>query len=274
MPDAGFRPTGASGFAPGTLGEDPAGRREPVRARVTETYLPSGTPVLLAEPLDGEVRGNVVLSASLRGFTGMYTELCLRLAQRQRWRIAAPEQFPGLEHLGEQARTGQVARFADEAKLDELEAAADLLTSGPVALIGFCLGGMYALKASARPRFAAIAAFYGMVRLPAPWRAPGQAEPLDCLARPERVLAIAGENDPLIAAADIADLRAAGVRTLTYPEAGHAFAHDPALPSYRAADATAAWQAAAAHLASAHRTAGVPQLHTEDAPRLNQEERS
>src|ERR1700678_856680 len=164
MPDAGFRPTGASGFAPGTLGEDPVGRRAPVRARVTETYLASGTPVLLAEPLDDDARLNVVLSASLRGFTGMYTELCLRLAQRHRWRIAAPEQFPGLQHLDEQARTEQVARFADEAKLDELEAAADLLGHGPAALIGFCLGGMYALKASARPRFDAIVAFYGMIR--------------------------------------------------------------------------------------------------------------
>ena len=258
MPDAGFRPTGASGFAPGTLGEDPAGRRDQVRARVTETYLPGGTPVLLAEPLDGDARLDVVLSASLRGFTGMYTELCLRLAQRHRWRIAAPEQFPGLQDLDERARTEQVARFADEAKLDELEAAADLLGPGPVALAGFCLGGMYALKASARSRFSAIVAFYGMIRLPEHWRAPGQAEPLDCLAGPERVLAIAGELDPLIAAADLAALRAAGVRTLTFPEAGHAFAHDPSLPSYRAADATAAWQAAAAQLAPAHRAVTVP----------------
>jgi dienelactone hydrolase len=248
MPDAGFRPSTASGFAPGTLGEDPAGSRSRVRARVTETYLNNRTPVLLAEPLDGDVRLNVVLSASLRGFTGMYTELCLRLAQRHRWRIAAPEQFPGQQDLDEQARAEQVARFTDEAKLDELEAAADLLSSGPVALAGFCLGGMYALKASARPRFSAIVAFYGMIRLPEHWRAPGQAEPLDCLVGPERVLAIAGQLDPLIAAADLADLRAAGVRTLTFPAAGHAFAHDPSLPSYRAADATAAWQAAAAHL--------------------------
>jgi dienelactone hydrolase len=248
MPDAWFRPTGGSGFAPGTLGEDPAVSRDPVRARVTETYLPGGTPVLLAEPLDGEVRLNLVLSASLRGFTGMYTELCLRLAQRHRWRIAAPEQFPGLQDLDEQGRTEEVARFADKAKLDELEAAADLLGPGPVALAGFCLGGMYALKANRRLRFSAVVAFYGMIRLPGHWRAPGQAEPLDCLARPERALAIVGQRDPLIAPADVTDLRAAGVQTLTFPAAGHAFAHDPSLPSYRAADATAAWQAAAAHL--------------------------
>jgi dienelactone hydrolase len=248
MPDAGFRPSTASGFAPGTLGEDPAGSRSRVRARVTETYLNNRTPVLLAEPLDGDVRLNVVL-----------------LAQRHRWRIAAPEQFPGQQDLDEQARAEQVARFTDEAKLDELEAAADLLSSGPVALAGFCLGGMYALKASARPRFSAIVAFYGMIRLPEHWRATGQAEPLDCLAAPERVLAIAGEGDPLIELADIADLRAAGVRTLTFPEAGHAFAHDPSLPSYRAADATAAWQAAAAQLAapppaSGHRGTAARQL--------------
>lgn len=252
MPDADFRSTAGSGFAPGALGDDPALSRSPVRARVTETYLPGGTPVLLAEPLDGEARLSLVLSASLRGFTGMYTELCLRLAQRHRWRIAAPEQFPGQQDLDEQARTEQVARFADEAKLDELEAAADLLGPGPVALAGFCLGGMYALKASGRARFSAIVAFYGMIRLPEHWRAPGQAEPLDCLRHPDRVLAVAGERDPLIGSADVADLRMAGVRTLTFPVAGHAFAHDPSLPSYRIGDATAAWQAAAAHLTSVH----------------------
>lgn len=252
MPDAGFRPAGPSSFAAGTLGEDPARSRDHVSARVTETYLPGGTPVLVAEPLDSPPRRDVVLSASLRGFTGMYTELCLRLAQRHQWRIAAPEQFPGQQDLDEDGRTRQVAQFTDQDKLDELEAAAGLLSSGPVALAGFCLGGMYALKASARPRFDAIVAFYGMVRLPGHWQAPGQAEPLDCLAGPERVLAIAGEGDPLIAAADLAALRAAGVRTLTFPQAGHAFAHDPSLPSYRAADATAAWQAAAAHLSSPH----------------------
>ncbi|WP_166459548.1 dienelactone hydrolase family protein [Amycolatopsis pithecellobii] len=248
MPDNDFRPAGASSFAPGTLGENPDRSRDPVRARVTETYLGDGTPVLMAEPLGVPATRDVVLSASLRGFTGMYTELCLRLAQRHRWRIAAPEQFPGLQHLDEQARTRQVAQFADDAKLDALEAAASLLTSGPVALIGFCLGGMYALKASGRPRFDRIVSFYGMVRLPEHWRAPGQAEPLTCLTRTERVLAIAGERDPLIPAEDLAQLRASGVRTLTFPQAGHAFAHDPSLSSYRTADATTAWQAAVAQL--------------------------
>ena len=249
-PPASFRPTGLSSYPPGALGEDPAGSRDPVRVSVTETYLPNGTPVLVAEPLDVPVARDVVLSASLRGFTGMYTELCLRLAQRHRWRIAAPEQFPGQQDLDEEARQKEVARFADGSKLGELEAAASLLTGGPVALIGFCLGGMYALKASARPRFDAIVSFYGMVRLPEYWRVPGQAEPLACLSGTGRVLAIAGGRDPLIAAADLAELRTTGVRTLVYPEAGHAFAHDPSLPSYRAADARSAWQAAAAQLAA------------------------
>ena len=248
MPDQGFRPLGPTGFGPGALGEHPATSRDPVRVRLTETYLGSGTPVLVAEPLADEPSRNVVLSASLRGFTAMYTELCLRLAQRHRWRIAAPEQFPGQQDLDEPARGRQVARFADAAKLDELEAAADLLSSGPAALVGFCLGGMYALKASSRPRFNRIVAFYGMVRLPAEWRSPGQAEPLDCLAGTGRVLAMAGEHDPLIGSGDMSALRAAGVRTVTFPAAGHAFAHDPSLPSYRPADAASAWQQAVAHL--------------------------
>ena len=43
----------------------------------------------------------------------------------------------------------------------------------PVGLIGFCMGGMYALKAAATDRFDRTVAFYGMIRVPDGWAAVG-----------------------------------------------------------------------------------------------------
>ena len=61
---------------------------------------------------------------------------------------------------------------------------------------GFCMGGMYCFKAARSDRFAKIASFYGMIRLPEAWKGPAQGEPLDHLAagHPGRVLAIIGER--------------------------------------------------------------------------------
>ena len=53
-------------------------------------------------------------------------------------------------------------------------------------LIGFCMGGMYTLKAARSERFARLVAFYGMIRVPEDWRSPSQGEPLDHLATATR----------------------------------------------------------------------------------------
>ena len=53
-----------------------------------------------------------------------------------------------------------------------------------VGLIGFCMGGMYALKAAGLGRFARVVSFYGMIRVPRRWTSEGQGQPLKYLARP------------------------------------------------------------------------------------------
>ena len=114
----------------------------------------------------------------------------------------------------------------------------------PVGIIGFCMGGMYTLKASATDRFDRAAAFYGMARVPEQWRSPTQGEPLGALASPGRcpTLAIVGTADPWVPPADVDALEAAGVEVVRYEGADHGFVHDPARPAHRPADAADAWR--------------------------------
>ena len=64
-------------------------------------------------------------------------------------------------------------------------------------MLGFCMGGMYALKAAATGRFDRAVAFYGMIRVPEGWRGPTTlAEPLDTAADVCPTLAIFGGADP------------------------------------------------------------------------------
>src|SRR4051812_27246105 len=86
-----FRPVVETSFRVGALGDTAASW---TAAELHEEKLPSGTTVLTARPHGVEPRRGVVLAPSLRGHTGMMTELVLRLAQRHRWAVAAPEPFP------------------------------------------------------------------------------------------------------------------------------------------------------------------------------------
>jgi dienelactone hydrolase len=106
------------------------------------------------------------------------------------------------------------------------------------------MGGMYALKAASLETFQRIVPFYGMIRVPAAWASSGQREPLDLIAagNPDRLLAVIGDQDPFTPPADVAALEALGVTTVRFPEAAHAFVHDPDRDSYRAEDAAMAWE--------------------------------
>lgn len=209
--------------------------------------LPSGTPAELALPEAAPARG-VVLAPDIMGLRPLFDDLCARLASEQRWAICAPEPFPGNEQLSLDERRTAVADQRDDDRIGDLVAAADVLEAEGcerVAVMGFCMGGMYALKASGTGRFDRAVAFYGMIRVPAGWRGPGHAEPLDFVtgsATP--VLAIIGGEDPYTPPEDVDALRAVGdrVTVVVYPEAEHGFVHDPARPGHRADDAADAWR--------------------------------
>lgn len=204
------------------------------------TKLSGGASVFIAQPSEPPKMGIVILP-SMWGTTPAFEAMADSLAAEHGYAISMPEIITEARDF--QERRATVATLADEAIFDTLRDAAAATGAQTVALIGFCVGGMYAMKASSLPVFDRIVAFYGMVRVPEHWQNPQQREPLDYLRQnTDRVLAIFGDRDEFIPTADMDAIEAAGVPTLRYPEAGHAFAHDPSQAHYRADDAADAWK--------------------------------
>jgi len=211
--------------------------------------LPSGTSVEIVQA-EGAPRRGLVVIPDIMGLRPLFDDMVARLAREQRWTVAAIEPWPGREALTLEERLGLVQAIRDADLLGDVRAAADLVGVKPVAVLGFCMGGMYTLKAAGTGRFDRAVSFYGMVRVPEKWRAPEQGEPLATLGAPgaARVLAIVGERDPWTPAADVAALERTGATVVRYAEAEHGFVHDPARPAHRAADAADAWRRAIAFL--------------------------
>ena len=172
-----------------------------------------------------------------------------RLAAEWDMAVCVPEPFPGEDFpLDIDVRVAALRRADDRDRLRDLVEAAAATGCARAVLIGFCMGGMYAFKASSLETFDRIVPFYGMIRIPANWVSPGQREPLELIAagHPERLLAVLGEQDTFTPLDDIAALEALGVSTLRFPEAQHGFVHDPSRDTHRAEDAAIDWQTAKA----------------------------
>src|SRR5207248_7230306 len=143
------------------------------------------------------------------GLRPLFESMCARLAADHNWAICAPEPFPGREHLPIGERQAIVGELEDKRQVGDLVAAADGLRDRAgctkVAVLGFCMGGMYALKAAGTGRFDRAVAFYGMISIPDAWKGPGHGEPLEALARPSAcpVLAVIGERDPYTPPLDV-----------------------------------------------------------------------
>lgn len=213
--------------------------------------LPSGTPAELARPSTGASpsRG-LVLIPDIGGLRPLFDDHCQRLAGDNGWAVCAPEPWPGRESMSLEERLESVGTIDDDVILADIVAAADACEVEPVGVVGFCMGGMYALKAAGSGRFHRAVAFYGMIRVPERWSGGGQGEPLDYLSRPGRcpTMAIIGTADVWTPPDDVAALAAAGVDVVRYEGAEHGFVHDPDRPAHRAADAADAWARAIAFL--------------------------
>src|SRR3954454_55434 len=158
-PPASPRPFSRSDFPNPNRGRNPP-------MRIT---LPSGTPAELAVPETTPVRG-VVLAPDIGGLRPLFDDLCARRAREEGWPVCAPEPFPGRESMTLEERMGSVGSLTDDGQLGPLvEAALHLRGMGieDIAVLGFCMGGMYALKASGTGAFDRAVAFYGMIRVPA-----------------------------------------------------------------------------------------------------------
>jgi dienelactone hydrolase len=208
------------------------------------TNLPSGTSVEIASS-DNPSRG-VVLVPDIMGLRPLFDDIVARLADTYGWAVVAVEPFPGRESTSIEERMGAMPGLDDRRQVDDLLAAAHLLDHEPVGILGFCMGGMYTMKAAATDRFDRAAPFYGMIRTPEAWRGPTQRNAIDVLAEApgsaERILAIIGTADPYTPKQDVDDLEAAGATVVRYEGAEHGFVHDATRPAPRADDAADAWR--------------------------------
>ena len=160
--------------------------------------LPSGTPAYLSRP-DSADRGLVVIP-DIIGLRPLFADLCDSLSERTGWAVTSFEPFPGQDLPGPsdpaffEARSEAMFQLVDSQLLGDAAAAADATGCASVGLIGFCMGGMYALKASNHPRFSKVVSFYGMVHVPPAWAGPGQADPLAAIksAQAGRAMAVVG----------------------------------------------------------------------------------
>ena len=202
---------------------------------------------------DGMPLAGVVLHPDMGGLRPLFEDMARRLATHG-LAVCAVEQFAGqpqaVRDSGEQ-RLAHVKDLDDTQQMDMLSAAADLLVVeddvSRVSVLGFCMGGHYALKAASLDRFDAAVSFYGMVRAPEAWNGPGhRIDPLSVASKMAPTLAFFGSNDPWTPAADIDALRAAwsgrtDCEIVVVEGAEHGFVHDPDRDIHRPEAAAEAW---------------------------------
>lgn len=213
------------------------------------TTLSTGTSAALVVP-ENPTRGVVVLP-DVGGLRELYDDMCERLAADYGWACVAPEPFPGKEDTPMDRRLALIPTNDDDRFLGDVVAAAGLLDTERIAVIGFCQGGMWAYKSATLDGIDKTVAFYGMVRNPL-WERDGHANAIDFLRQPGRkpVLSINGGVDVWTPSTDLDDLRALpDIDVVVYPEADHGFVHAADRPTYRADDAADAWARCAAFLA-------------------------
>jgi carboxymethylenebutenolidase len=210
-------------------------------------------PAIHSRP-EGMPRAGLVVHPDVGGIRPLFDDICRRLATHG-FAVLCPEPFARLHAAGADlsdigARMGRVKDLDDAVQLGDLTRAADRLVVdddvSEVSVLGFCMGGMYALKAAATDRFHRAVSFYGMVRVPENWQSPGQHDPLTTAAEVCPTLAIFAEQDAFVPLADVEALRAAWAdrpdcEVVVYPGTEHGFVHDPDRPIHRADAAADAW---------------------------------
>ena len=112
-------------------------------------HLPSGTVAEIAQPSGTPTRG-VVLWPDIMGLRPLFDDLVARLAAEHHWVVCAPEIFPGQESFTIEERFAEVSKVDQDARIADAVAAADACGVEPVAVLGFCMGGMYAFKCADR----------------------------------------------------------------------------------------------------------------------------
>lgn len=160
----------------------------------------------------------------------------------------------GAPHISTRAEAiATVASLSDTEILADIAAGAQYLTAQPyvaqgrLAVLGFCIGGTYALlAASTMDVFTCAISFYGPPKY-IELNNNKPRSPLEAAADLKcPLLAHYGETDPLIPLQHVQELReqlkAKPAEIYTYPGAGHAFHEDFRPEAYRPIAAQEAWQ--------------------------------
>jgi len=240
----------------GALAEGP---RPASASRVTLTGGDgAAVEAIVARPDASPVEAGIVLHPDVLGVRPLFDDLCRRVATHG-YAVCCPEPFARAPAEVRDAgtpepRLAHLSQLDDDLQLGDLAVAADHLGVDDVSVLGFCMGGMQALKAAAAGRFRGAVPFYGMIRVPEQWHGPRLREPLDTAGDVCPTLGIFGGADPFTPPADLEALRAAWAdrpdcEVVVYPDAEHGFVHAPERPAHRPADAADAWRRAFAFLA-------------------------
>ena len=205
----------------------------------------------------------IVLIHDVWGLAEHPRDLARRMAQ-EGYHVLAIDLYRGFAQKKIEDPGSFIQNLSDPELLADIRAAARFLREHPdsqdkkVAVVGFCMGGMYALLAGCEPddEIAAVVPFYGLLSYSHgllhskqgldPKRKPREpiaaAKDLRC-----PMLAFFGAEDTFIAAADIAALETSTSGTgqeavcVVYPGAGHAFMNDTREEAYRPDAARDAW---------------------------------
>ncbi len=198
----------------------------------------------------------LILIPDVHGTSELYLAMGRRLAiEGFRTLVLDIYAREGAPRLGDMAAVNDwIEALPDRRILGDVRAARQYLSgrndvrSQSIGILGFCLGGQYALMAACQqPKLSACASFYGMLRYTTrnqrkPASALDMAADLSC-----PLLGLYGAEDPLIPAADVAELREIltandkDFELVTYEGAGHAFLNEARPEAYRADAAKAAW---------------------------------
>ena len=229
---------------------------EPVTLHVENAAVQA----LHARPVGVPLAG-VVLVPDMRGLRPLFEDICFRLASHG-LSVCAVEPFSRQiaaagGPLDLETRRARITEVYDGVVLEDLADAADHLAAADgvagCSVVGFCMGGAFAIKAAATGRFERSVAFYGLLRLPPEWAGPGRHDALDSAADACPTLAIFGDRDPWVPNEHVEELRTvwdgrADHKVVVYRGGDHAFVHDPGHEAHRPEDAADAWRRTLAFL--------------------------
>lgn len=212
-----------------------------------------------AWPLREERLPAILIIPDVHGLSDHYRDIARRFAAEGFFTLAldlySREGAPKLADFN--AVQEWIRNLDDRRVLADISAAVAFLRSRvevrkiSVGIVGFCLGGQYALMAACGAAdVAACVSFYGMLRY-SEYNERKPKSPLDMAAQLScPYLGLFGAEDPLIPRADVRELetvlRDGGkrVQIKSYAGAGHAFFNDRRADAYRPDAAADAWSRA------------------------------